>query len=255
MIRRAMRGLLAFCLFLASAPAPAQGGAAPRPLDCLIEPSLEVKLGSAADGVIASIAVERGAVVRRGQALVHLNSQLEAAAVASARGKAEFARRKAERNDELYKQQLISVQERDQLETEARLADLELREREAALRLRTIVSPIDGVVIHADQVVGKIVDPTEHLFEVVDLSTVWVKIGVLERDLHHVAIGQPVELTLAAYPGEVFRDQVQVKGKTGGKALRLPSSPIRALRIATGSAWPVNTRLTGSWAVTRLSLT
>jgi RND family efflux transporter MFP subunit len=76
-----------------------------------------------------------------------LNSQVEAAAVDSARGKAEFARRKAVRNDELYKQQLISIQERDQLETEAKLAELELREREAALRMRTITSPIDGVVI------------------------------------------------------------------------------------------------------------
>jgi len=106
-----------------------------------------VKLGSPADGVIAEIAVERGAAVRRGQPLVRLNSQLEAAAVASARGKFEFARRKAERNDELYQKQLISIQERDQLETEAKLAELELREREAALRLRTIASPIDGTVV------------------------------------------------------------------------------------------------------------
>jgi RND family efflux transporter MFP subunit len=99
------------------------------------------------DGIIADIRVDRGASVRRGQPLVLLNNQLEAAAVDSARGKAEFTKRKAERNDELYKQQLISVQERDQLETEAKLAQLELREREAALRLRTISSPIDGVVV------------------------------------------------------------------------------------------------------------
>jgi membrane fusion protein, multidrug efflux system len=116
-------------------------------LDCLIEPSLEVKLGSAADGIITELRVDRGASVRRGQPLVLLNSQLEAAAVDSARGRAEFTKRKAERNDELYKQQLISVQERDQLETEAKLAELELREREAALRMRTIYSPIDGVVV------------------------------------------------------------------------------------------------------------
>jgi RND family efflux transporter MFP subunit len=116
-------------------------------VDCLIEPSLEVKLGSPVDGVIADIRVDRGMSVRRGQPLVVLNNGVEVAAVDSARGKAEFARRKAERNDELYKQQLISVQERDQLETEAKLAELELREREAALRLRTISSPIDGVVV------------------------------------------------------------------------------------------------------------
>lgn len=138
---RAVWLLFAWCA-LAGAQAPAKSS-----LDCLIEPSIDVKLGSPVDGVIADIRVDRGATVRRGQPLVLLNSQLEAAAVDSARGKAEFAKRKAERNDELYKQQLISVQERDQLETEARLAVLELREREANLRLRTISSPIDGVVV------------------------------------------------------------------------------------------------------------
>lgn len=131
----------------AQAPAAAPASAPAKPLDCLLEPSLEVKLGSAVDGIIAEIRVDRGASVRRGQPLVLLNSQLEAAAVDSARGKAEFTRRKAERNDELFKQQLISEQDRDQLETEAKLAVLELREREAALRLRTISSPIDGVVV------------------------------------------------------------------------------------------------------------
>lgn len=114
--------------------------------ECLLEASTEVNLGSPVDGVVAQVFVERGHSVRKGQPLVKLNDRVEAATVALSRGKAEFARRRASRNDELYQKQLISVQERDQLETEARLAELELAEREEALRLRTILSPIDGVV-------------------------------------------------------------------------------------------------------------
>lgn len=88
-----------------------------------------------------------------------------------------------------------------------------LRERNPRLvRTLPILSPIQGVIIHADVAVGKVVEPTEHLFEVVDLSTVWVKVGVLEKDLHRVGVSQPVELRLAAYPGEVFRTTVQAKG-------------------------------------------
>jgi cobalt-zinc-cadmium efflux system membrane fusion protein len=48
-----------------------------------------------------------------------------------------------------------------------------------------------------------------------DLSKVWVQIGVLEEDLHKVEVGQPVELRLTAYPGEVFKGKdfaVRVKG-------------------------------------------
>ncbi len=115
-------------------------------IECLLEASVEVNLGSPADGVIAQMFVERGDMVHKGQPLVRLNDSVEKATVALSHGRAEFARRKAARNEELYNKQLISIQERDQLETEARLAELELAEREAALRLRTIRSPIDGVV-------------------------------------------------------------------------------------------------------------
>lgn len=72
-------------------------------------------------------------------------------------------------------------------------------------------APVSGTVVHAELTAGKVVDVTEHLAEVIDLSTVWVKVGVLEKDLHRVAVGQPVEVHLVAYPGEVFRTRVAAK--------------------------------------------
>ena len=75
-----------------------------------------------------------------------------------------------------------------------------------------IVSPIAGAITHMDLTVGKVVEPAEHLMEVLDISKVWVKIDLPESDLYRVAVGQPVELSLAAYPGELFRTTVQVKG-------------------------------------------
>ena len=96
------------------------------------------------------------------------------------------------------------------------LLDRLLRENNSKLvRTLPIKSPVAGTVIHADLAIGKVVDPGEHLFEVMDLSTVWVQIGVLEEDLHKVEVGQPVELRLTAYPGKVFKSKdfaVRVKG-------------------------------------------
>jgi membrane fusion protein, heavy metal efflux system len=80
------------------------------------------------------------------------------------------------------------------------------------LKTLPVRSPIRGTIIHADLGVGKVVEPLEHLFEVVDLSTVWVHLGVLEQDLLQVSVGQAVEVRLPAYPGEVFRTTVQRKG-------------------------------------------
>lgn len=63
-----------------------------------------------------------------------------------------------------------------------------------------LLSPIQGVVSHADLAVGKVVAAHEHLFEVTNLSNLWVRIGVLERDIPRVKVGQRVELELAAFP-------------------------------------------------------
>ena len=87
-----------------------------------------------------------------------------------------------------------------------------LRKKTALAPTFTIRAPIRGTIVHADPAVGKVVEPTEHLFEVVDLSTVWVQIGVLEQDLHRVKMGQRVELRLTAYPNEVFNSTVQMIG-------------------------------------------
>jgi RND family efflux transporter MFP subunit len=68
--------------------------------------------------------------------------------------------------------------------------------------------PVGGTVIHAELTAGKVVEPTEHLAEVADLSTVWVRVGVLEKDLARVGVGTPVHVRLVAHPGEVFETTV-----------------------------------------------
>jgi RND family efflux transporter MFP subunit len=75
-----------------------------------------------------------------------------------------------------------------------------------------ITSPIAGTIIQSDLNLGKVVEPGEPLFKIVDLSRIWVQIGLLEQDLHKIRIGQSVELRLTAYPGEMIPTRIQVKG-------------------------------------------
>lgn len=89
--------------------------------------------------------------------------------------------------------------------------DLLTADQEQPLRL-PLQSLVRGVVVHSDLAVGKFVEPTEHLMDVVDLSTVWVKIGVLERDWHRVSTGQSVRLTVSGLPGQVFETKVDKLG-------------------------------------------
>jgi cobalt-zinc-cadmium efflux system membrane fusion protein len=69
-------------------------------------------------------------------------------------------------------------------------------------------SPIAGRVIMANASRGQTVEPSDTLFEVADLSTVWVELMVFERDLDRVQQGDEVEILAAGAKGEVLRGKL-----------------------------------------------
>jgi membrane fusion protein, heavy metal efflux system len=64
--------------------------------------------------------------------------------------------------------------------------------RHATSNLLPLHAPFDGVVIGRDVVVGEVVEPAAPIFEVADVSTMWVVLNVSKEDASRVAIGQPV---------------------------------------------------------------
>jgi len=148
--------------------------AASGDLACVMKPYMEVSLGAPVEGIIQHVHVERGDWVTKGQAIVTLEASVEKATVDLAKAKAEaeatikstqakmaFSARKLERATDLYKSNSIARHELDEAETERSLAELtyleavekkrmdelEWRRATAALNLRTISSPLNGVVV------------------------------------------------------------------------------------------------------------
>jgi Cu(I)/Ag(I) efflux system membrane fusion protein len=72
----------------------------------------------------------------------------------------------------------------------------------------TIVSPIGGVVVRKNVVQGQYVAEGEAMFEVADLSRVWVQAQVYEDQVGRLKLGQLVAATVESFPGEVFRGTV-----------------------------------------------
>jgi RND family efflux transporter MFP subunit len=145
-----------------------------EPLGCLIQPFQEAEVGTQVVGVLDNVLVERGDFVKKGQPLAQLNSDVERAAVASAKVRAEsyaelqaaasnhdFAQKKRIRTQDLYRKNFVSQQVKDQAITEAEVAEMRLRQaREsqrqakhelalanAQMAQRTIRSPLTGVVV------------------------------------------------------------------------------------------------------------
>lgn len=143
-------------------------------LDCIIEPEMTIELSSAIDGVAREITVDKSARIKKGQTLVMLEAGIEQSKVALARKRADMkediesarieyllAKHKRDRIIELFKKKSVPSFEKDEAVANASLAHVELKKArnnqelatlelaraEADLALRSLTSPIDGIVV------------------------------------------------------------------------------------------------------------
>ena len=217
--------LLATCLGIAPATAAVQ------PLGCLIEPYTVAEVGSPVIGVIASLHVERGDSVRRGQALAVLRADVERASVnvaasragasaevEAAAANALLARQKLTRSEDLVARQFLAPQALDQARAEARIADERLaqtrearrtaeREHELAqaqLGLRTIRAPSDGVIADRYLSVGERVEE-KPLFRVAMIDPLRVEVVMPAALFGSLKPGATISVT-PEFPGAAARE-------------------------------------------------
>jgi len=73
----------------------------------------------------------------------------------------------------------------------------------------TVYAPSNGIVLKREALPGKYVEPGTTLYELADLSTVWIHADVYESQIAGVKLNQPAAATFDAYPGEAFQGKVQ----------------------------------------------
>jgi Cu(I)/Ag(I) efflux system membrane fusion protein len=77
-----------------------------------------------------------------------------------------------------------------------------------ARRTVTLRSPVSGVVVEKMAFEGMQVSPADRLYEIADLSRVWVVADLYEKDLSAVRVGLPARVTLSAQPAAEWRGTV-----------------------------------------------
>lgn len=83
-----------------------------------------------------------------------------------------------------------------------------LRREGQSRRTLTIRAPANGVVLEKPSVAGMRFMPGEVLYQIADLSKVWLIAEVFEQDLAFVHVGQPAVLRVNAYPDKSFAGRV-----------------------------------------------
>lgn len=219
-----------YCLVLAVfLSLPVQAAESPN-LEGLVEPNQLVEFSSQVPGIIEQLNVERGDRVSKGQVLATLKSGVEQAAVNLARARVDFGLRKAERNAELYKKKLISSHEKDEIETEIQLAQLELMVTQERLKLRTILSTTDGVVLERTGAPGEYVGEDPFL-TIARINPLNIEVVVPIEYYGTIKKGQYAQVVLEEPVGGSYRAQVVIVDQvldaasgTFGVRLRLPNS-------------------------------
>ncbi len=192
--------------------------------DCVMDPRQVVEIRSSVEGVIERIAVDRGDFVRKGQVLVQLDAAVERAAAAlalqrsqlegavrSGESRVEFSLKKHGRQEELFKQSFISAQARDEAATERKLAESELKEaldnrrvaeleykrQTEVLKLKTISSPINGVVMERLMHPGEVAEAgvgRKPILKLADIDTLHVEVVLPVEAFGKVKVGAKVDV-------------------------------------------------------------
>lgn len=92
------------------------------------------------------------------------------------------------------------------------IAETQIREIEqtgAIRRTLTIVSPVAGYVVQKTAVQGMRVMPGEKLFDIADLSVVWVVADIYEFELPYLKVGEAATIRLSYFPGREFRSKIE----------------------------------------------
>jgi len=71
-----------------------------------------------------------------------------------------------------------------------------------------VYTPLSGIVIEKIALEGQYVNVGDPLFNIADLSTVWVDVEVYEGDFPYVKVGQKVDIVSQSYPGRTFTGRV-----------------------------------------------
>lgn len=199
-------------------------------------------------GRVAEVHADLGQMVKANQLLAVLHSGdlgLAQSAYLKARARRHVAEQAYQRAQFLFKEKVIGQAEEQRREGEMISIRAEAQEALEGLRLlgmddkqirsleRTqtirsqvpIVAPFAGRVIARDLTKGELVETTNKLFAVADLSTVWVVANVSEKDVSYVqhattVPNQPVEVHVTAYPDEVFQGTVVYVGDVLDTATR-----------------------------------
>jgi membrane fusion protein (multidrug efflux system) len=188
----------------------------------------EATIAAQVKGQVTEIRVKEGEAVEAGTVLLVIDPERRELEVASAQAQlaeaqAELAvaKRNYQRTKRLSKDNVASEARLDEDRTRESLARSAANGAEARLGLArraledsTVSAPFSGLIARRHVSVGEYLSIGAALFDLVALDPIEVEFNLAEVDSSKVALGHPVEISIAPYPDETFAATVSVISPT-----------------------------------------
>lgn len=184
----------------------------------------EVSVSSEVDGIVKSIKVDEGYAVTPGTLLAQINDidyvldeRRADAALKQAQANLANIRAEFQRKESLFKEELITRQQFDDISTRVTLADADLARAKAFLdtsreRLaRTkIYSSLNGMVKEKKVSAGDFVRTSMPLFQLIKVDPLKLNFTISENEIAVLKTGQEVFFTVDSFPDKTFKGKVNL---------------------------------------------
>ncbi|MBK5940288.1 efflux RND transporter periplasmic adaptor subunit [Halochromatium roseum] len=178
-------------------------------------------------GQIKEILFESGDQVTAGQELVRLDTEVDEADLNGLRAGLNLAQLQLERNQKLLRDRAVSQGDFDQISAQVTQALAQVQAKQALIRKKTIRAPFTGQLGIRRVNLGQFLDAGSAIVELEALDPVYVDYALPERRLSEIAVGQPVEVRVSAYPDQVFAGKISAISPAVNQATR--NIQVRAL--------------------------
>jgi len=183
-----------------------------------LKPFEEVIISSEVDGIVMNVKVSEGSPVAKGMTLVEINEtdyrlEVRRAEASSRQTEASLANAKLEyeRKSALYKEELVTKQQFDDISARLALAEGDLDRAKASLSLAKeklaktkIRSPLQGAVRDKKVTTGDYVKNGSQLLWIVKSDPIKLSFTVPEKEVGKLKTGQDVMFKVDSFPDKEF---------------------------------------------------
>ena len=178
-------------------------------------------------GQIAAINFKSGDVVRKGQVLLRLKSDVLNAQLANNKATLAYARVSYQRQRQLVVSDSASRAALDEAKAKYQEAQATLQQTEAQLAQKVICAPFTGIIGIRLVNVGQYLNPGTAIASLQALQPMYVDFNIPESELNKVRLGYRIEMETVAYPGLTFNGKITAINSTLANNTR--SLEVRAL--------------------------